>query len=227
MLATTPVVVEETADLSTISLQGSIVSLDLETTGLDWYHDDVLLVSLATDLHTIVVINATTVDRQVLREWLLSQLQDRLMVGQNLSFDLKFLARHFNYDLRSCYYYDTKLAEIVLFAGLNYSNSLKDIALRCLKIDLDKTVREDFVKHKTDLLMTERHYQYAALDALVTLAVRELQLIDLRERDLETVAELEMRLLPVVVGMELRGVPFDYDKFRQFAAQPFNNFGSR
>jgi len=211
-------VVNATTDLVTVSVEGDIVSVDLETSGLDWQRNEVLLISIADSLQTSIVLDVSSINPHELRAWLHRNLFGRLIVGHNLSFDLKFLARVYDFDLRSCAYYDTMLSEIVLFAGLDYGNSLKEIVARRIGLELDKTIRADFTAFGRTLTMTDTHYRYASLDALTTLAVRELQLVDLRTNELEQIAELEMRLLPVVVEMELGGVPFDWQRFETFVS---------
>ena len=67
----------------------TIVGLDTETTGLDCWTKELLSVQLGCKDFQ-VVIDCSTVDIQYYKDYLES---DRLFIGWNLKFDLKFLYR--------------------------------------------------------------------------------------------------------------------------------------
>ena len=99
-----------------------LVGLDTETTGLDCWTKDLLSIQLGCrDFQ--VVVDCKTIDVSYYKEYLES---DRLFIGWNLKFDLKFLYRKFIIPKNV---YDGYLAEKMQWVGYPsgmHSLSLKD-----------------------------------------------------------------------------------------------------
>lgn len=181
------------------------VGIDLETTGLNPRRDRIRLISLFAGGRTYVV-DCFQVDPTPLFD----RLQTVELVGHNLLFDLQFLGQLGFVPTKA---FDTLLASQVLTAGSGVKQALSDVAKRYLYVELDKT-------HQTadwSGPLTESMVQYAALDAVVPLKLREVMLPKLQAVKLEPVIDLENRCLLAVVSMSLNGVGFDADRWVQLA----------
>ena len=114
-----------------------VVGLDTETMGMDPYTRDLIMLQLGCFEYQ-VVIDLTTVDINFYKKYLES---DRLFIGWNIKFDLKFLF-HKRIVVRNVY--DGFLAEKLLYQGFPsgiHSMSLKSAGENYLGVELDKTVR--------------------------------------------------------------------------------------
>jgi DNA polymerase I len=191
-------------------VEGSrMVAVDTETTGWDPWVDDLLLVQLSAGPdHPVLVVDAAHVDPRALGV-LLDDL-GVLKVFHHGSFDLRFLARH---GLRVRRVADTMLAQQLLDGGEKTAQGLGLAALSSFRLgmDLDKSVRDTFADGGA---MSDSQLQYAADDATATWGVFDQQWRELVGHGLVDVARLEFGALPVLAEMQLRGVPFDADRWR-------------
>lgn len=133
----------------------SIVGLDAETEGFSPFLKKLLLLQLGNrDFQ--VVIDCTTVDIKEYKEYLES---DRLFIGWNLKFDVKFLFYH---GIIPRNLYDGFLAEKMIWLGWPsgiHSLSLKSAGENYLGVELDKTVRGQIIWRKE---LTYEIIEYAA-----------------------------------------------------------------
>lgn len=143
---------------------------------------------------------------------LLYAIQDKIFVGHNL----KFEGKHFlvNYGIRFTKFYDTMLAEKVLYNGLNMKMSLKDLNYRYLGIEVDKTVRLEFLYIKKRPF-TLRQIKYGAEDILYPLQIRKQQLKQIEADNVMQAISWEMKFVLCLVDMECNGIGFDKDVWRQ------------
>ena len=183
-----------------------IVGLDTETSGLDCWTKELLSVQLGCrDFQ--VVIDCKTIDILQYKEYLES---DRLFIGWNLKFDLKFLYRKFII-LKNVY--DGYLAEKMQWVGYPsgmHSLSLKSAGYEYLGIELDKSVRGKIIYQG---LNTETII-YSANDVAYLEDIRNKQLERLKEKDLLTALEYENRFVRVLAYIEYCGVKLDKQKWK-------------
>src|SRR5574344_2566104 len=135
----------------------TVVGLDTETTGIDCWTKDLISVQLGCNDFQ-VVIDCTTIDIQQYKEYLES---DRLFIGWNLKFDLKFLFRH---NIVPKQVWDGYLAEKLMWLGYPpgiHSLSLKSAGENYLNVELDKSVRGKIIWRKE---LTDDIIIYAAND---------------------------------------------------------------
>ena len=114
-----------------------IVGLDTETMGFDPYTKPILMLQLGC-YEFQVVIDLTTIDITFYKDYLQS---DRLFIGWNIKFDLKFLYHHRIVPRRV---YDGFLAEKLMWLGYPsgiHSMSLKAAGEAYVGVEMDKTVR--------------------------------------------------------------------------------------
>ena len=133
----------------------TIVGLDTETEGFSPFLKRLLTVQLGNKDFQ-VVIDCTTVDVRQYKEYLES---DRLFIGWNLKFDVKFLFYH---GIIPRNLYDGFLAEKMIWLGWPsgiHSLSLKSAGENYLGVELDKTVRGQIIWKKE---LTDEIVEYAA-----------------------------------------------------------------
>lgn len=189
-------------------------ALDTETSGLDYQNDHVILISIGwKDLQ--YVIDARTTDCSALASVMSDELILKIM--HNSKFDMQFLAKLLNCRFENIY--DTMLAEKVLYAGMDYENSLQAIAYRRLKVTLDKDVRSSFSKHP-DMPPTLRQINYSGEDVRYLHDIMELQQAEAKVMDtkygfnLRTVIQLENDTAIVLAEMESEGLRLDVEAWR-------------
>ena len=184
----------------------TIVGLDSETTGLDPFTKELKLLQLGC-FDFQIVIDCTTIDIRCYKEYLES---DRLFVGWNLKFDLKWL---FKYKIVPRKAYDGFLAEKLMWLGYPagmHSMSLKSAGIQYLNIELDKTVRGQIIWKKE---LTDEIIKYAGYDVKYLEKIMEKQLEELKKKELLTAIEYENRFLFPLTYCEFCGIKLDKDKW--------------
>lgn len=183
-----------------------IVGLDTETEGLDPHTKKLLLVQLGCKDFQ-VVIDCRTIDIYSYKEYLES---DRLFLGWNLKFDLKFLFKHKIY-LKNVY--DGFLAEKLLYLGYPagiHSLSLKSAGEHYLNIELDKSVRGKIIWSK---VLTDDIIQYGAYDVKYLEDIKNEQEKLLAAQDLLRAIQIENKFVLPLAYCEYCGVKLDQDKW--------------
>lgn len=141
--------------LAMINSWGSI-QFDLETAGRNCHLCEILCAQFGNDkADARIVVDCTTVDIKLYK----NALESKLLIGQNLKFDIQFLYNHGIIPLRV---YDTMIVEQLLHLGYPagiISYALNAIAERRLGINIDKTVRGEIIWRGLD----EKVIIYAAL----------------------------------------------------------------
>ena len=192
--------------------EAPIISLDLEADSLDPHRAKLLLFQLAVPGQAYI-FDARHLDLRPFQ----AVLGDAkiLKIAQNAKFDYGMLKELAGVEVVNIF--DTMLAERVLTCGLTKLGdlSLAALARKYLELELKKEVRETFfgAGHLRDF--TKKQLDYAAADVLVLFPIFEAQKAQLQKENLEKIASLEFRLVPVVSEMELRGFLIDVDRWRQ------------
>lgn len=195
----------------------TVLGLDIETTrkynkwfdieGLDPYTSDIVMLQIG-DLDVQYIIDTRNVDITSL----LPILTDPkiTLVGHNIKFEYKHILH--KYKIRINALYDTMVAEKLLTNGFPLLYSLKALNERYLNIVVDKTIRLSFLSIK-DRPFTLEEIKYGAEDIEFPLKIRELQLVQLAEKDLLNVTNLEFRVTAVIGEMEYNGMNFNEKKW--------------
>ena len=184
-----------------------IVGLDTETSGLDPYIDSLLSVQLGCYEYQ-VVIDCTTIDILRYKEYFES---DRLFIGWNLKFDIKWLYR---YGIIPKKVYDGFLAEKLMWLGYPagvHSMSLKSAALNYLDVKLDKSIRGKIIWNGLRSLDT---IIYAAKDVQYLEKIMECQKEELKKKDLLRAVEYENRFVLPLAYCEYCGVKLSVAKWK-------------
>lgn len=185
----------------------TIVGLDTETSGLDPYTCNLLSVQLGC-FDFQIVIDCTTVPISNYKDYLES---NRLFLGWNLKFDLKFL---FHCNIIPHRVYDGFLAEKLLWLGYPpgmHSMSLKSAGEQYLNVELDKSVRGKII---WDGLKSDDTIVYAANDVKYLEKIKEKQKEKLIEKDLLIAVDYENRFVLPLSYCEYCGVKLDTEKWK-------------
>ena len=183
------------------------VGLDTETTSLDCHTGKLKLLQLGC-FDFQVVIDCSTVNVLLYKEYLES---DRLFIGWNLKFDLKWL---FKYKIVPKRVFDGFLAEKLMWLGYPtgmHSMSLKAAGENYLDIELDKSVRGKIIWSKE---LTEDIVVYASLDVKYLEKIMNAQLVELEKKELLTAIDYENRFIFPLTYCEFCGIRLDVEKWK-------------
>ena len=175
-----------------------VVGLDTETMGMDPYTRDLIMLQLGCFEYQ-VVIDLTTVDINFYKKYLES---DRLFIGWNIKFDLKFLF-HKRIVVRNVY--DGFLAEKLLYQGFPsgiHSMSLKSAGENYLGVELDKTVRGKVMWAG----LSEDVVAYGANDVKFLEGIMNAQRKKLERQGLVVALEYENKSVPWLINWSIEAV---------------------
>ncbi len=191
------------------------IYLDTETTGLDPFTDDLLLIQ--TKLRDRTFIFDCTLLEQKYINFIVQLIQDshKPVIGHNIKFDIKFLKQKTGEMLTNIY--DTFLTEVIITNGVgDHYPSLKDLVKKYAGVELNKDEQKNFIGNKE---ITNEKLIYASLDVEYLKDIFDKQQEKIVETKQQKVVDLEMRLIPAVVQMELNGVLLNKDKWEGLAKQ--------
>lgn len=194
----------------------NVVELDTETMGLDPYTKELLTVQLGC-AEFQVVIDCTSVDIHLFKEYMESP--QRMFLGWNIKFDLKFLYHQRIVPLRV---YDGYLAEKLLWLGYPagmHEMSLKAASINYLGVDMDKSVRGKIIQTG----LTEDVIVYAAGDVSYLGKIRDKQLVELEKKGLLKAIDFENEFVKCLAYIEYCGAKLDVDKWKIKMATDLNN----
>ena len=181
----------------------SAIAIDTETNGDNPRQHRVCLIQVGVIGFPICLIDIRTMTLTDLRPLAELLQQPRLKLFQNGKFDLKMLNAMGL--LVAGPYFDTLLASRVLRCGQNEAHGLGDLTKFYLGLTMDKGEQTSFLSLGDDPL-TESQCRYGSRDVKVLPPLWAVQQTALhsRQRD-QAIVQLEQRLLPVLVAMELKG----------------------
>lgn len=194
----------------------SVVELDTETMGLDPYTKELLTVQLGC-AEFQVVTDCTSVDIHLFKEYM--ENPQRMFLGWNIKFDLKFLYHQRIVPLRV---YDGYLAEKLLWLGYPagmHEMGLKAASINYLGVDMDKSVRGKIIQTG----LTEDVIVYAAGDVSYLGKIRDKQLIELEKKGLLKAIDFENEFVKCLAYIEYCGAKLDVDKWKIKMATDLNN----
>lgn len=224
---------EEFREYIELIKDNGIFALDLETTGFCPYRDYLVGVCLYTpnpeEKRVYIPINHTDINNvrkegqlteEEIREGMVEILHEAKVVTHYGKIEGKFINRKLGINIED-YYFDTHLASCVL--NENESHELKDLYDKYVlrgsgnsNSDYGSLFGKDF---PFNYLPIEIAKIYGADDGYKTYKLYEFQakyLENPKRKDLKQLStilfEIEMKLIPVVVEMELRGVELDIEE---------------
>lgn len=179
------------------------IGLDLETTGFNPHNDTILLFQLG-DYNNQFVMDST-IDFRIFKQL----IEDKLILGQNIKFDLRFLYKIGIYPNEV---YDTYLAEVKLNQGLPdvYKN---------LEAINDRYVGDGTVKksnrgsvHKG---LNDTSIIYSAYDVKNLGLIKEKQLEKANKLELNLAIQVENKFVPVLAYTEYCGMYVNPTKWKK------------
>lgn len=204
----------ENPNYKTISVEESlqllndceILQYDSETTGKNARICDILCIQFGNKEKDFqIVVDTTSIDILRYKE----VLENKLLIGQNLKFDLQFL---YNYHIIPKKVYDTMIVEQLLYLGYPagvISYSLSSIASRRLGIDIDKSIRGQIIWRGLDSSVI----LYAANDVKWLEDIMWSQVKDCKEKGCIIGAKLECDFVPAISYLEWCGIKLDKNKW--------------
>lgn len=196
------------------------IALDTETTGLDCHTCKIVMLQLSDgeDVWVIDVRGKNYYNK------LKPILENKLILGQNLKFDYKFLKKE-GIELNNIY--DTFLAECALTNGKEWllpsgkygrELALDKITYRYLGIRLDKSVRIQFTG-LNDNPFTYAQIIYGAEDVLYLHKIKEFQEVRANKYELTEYIGLENKACLVLADIEYNGMGFDANSWLKLAKE--------
>ncbi|MBQ3949063.1 MAG: hypothetical protein II661_01190 [Bacteroidales bacterium] len=200
--------VEESLDIIT---RWPVVQFDTETTGLDprvcrmtsmqfGYRE------FSTSKHTEIVVDCNSVDPVRYKD----VLEQQVLIGHNLKFDLQFL---YNFSITPLTVYDTMVSEQTLYIGYKpgrVSYKLADVLSRYTGEKLDKS----FQKQIATKGLTKEGIVYAANDVVHLQDIRKSQILVAKSRNCLGALVVENRFVPAIAYLEWCGVHLDENKWK-------------
>lgn len=197
----------------------NLIQFDTETSGRDAHIDKLLCAQFGNKTADIqIVVDCVTIDIRLYKD----VLESKLVIGQNLKFDLQFL---YNYGIVPLNVYDTMIVEQLLYLGYpsgQISFSLKEIAWRRLGINIDKTVRGEIIWRGLD----KQVILYAAGDVTYLEDIMWSQVKDCREKNCMVGAKLECDFVPAIAYLEWCGIHLDEKKWKEKMVKDKENLNS-
>ena len=190
------------------------ISFDTETTGLDVFTCELLLVQVKVEDH-IYIFDAQALGKSFMDEVIRMIIDSkRLLIMHNAKFDIKVIKNQFNRLITNVH--DTLWCETLINAGIGeVLYSLSTLVKKYIGIELGKETRKDFYENFTGI--TQEMLIYSALDVAYLEEIREKQLDLIKLAREERVLDLENRLVPVVAMMEFTGIKLDKEKWTKMA----------
>ena len=184
-----------------------LISLDIETSGLNPWTDELLLLTLGNSNFQIV-INCKNCEGI---KAVINSVKAKKIIIHNSKFDIKFIKQKYNIELRNVYC--TMLASQILNNGLGIKNDLKSVCKRLLDIDIDKKMQALFINKPSNALFSKSEVEYAAKDISVLEPLYYAQKPFIEQYNLSYLVNLENKITPIIVNIELKGIDLDTDKW--------------
>lgn len=183
------------------------IAVDTETQGRDPHCKKILSLQIGDDRNQWV-IDCRTINILRFKEL----LESKICIFHNAKFDYKFL-KHAGIVVENIY--DTMLAECVIYCGYDkFGYSLKDVAMRYLNVDLDKSTRGEFYKLESEPF-TDKQIEYAALDVTYLHQIMVLQQEKIKLYNLQYCVNLENEVVKALADIEYNGFILNKDKWLQ------------
>jgi len=186
----------------------SRIGLDTETTGLDPYTSQVLLIQLKVGEDIFILDRGKLGVKFITNIINLINQNNILCIGHNIKFDMKMIKQDTGVWLKNVY--DTMIIEAVITAGLGGKYvSLLELVSKYCGVVLEKESRLEFLEQNHQSIFTERQLTYSATDVLYLLDIYDKQIGLAGLAGLAKIVELECKVEPVVARMEREGITLD------------------
>lgn len=199
------------------------LALDTETEGFFNHNKRIVMLQLSDGIDSYII--DTRGNDYVKR--LKGRIEHKLILGQNLKFDYKFLKME-GIILKNIY--DTFLAECILTNGqewvIGYNEDgtpkmgrelgLNAISKKYIGKELDKTVRNQFI-NLNGQPFTDKQIVYGSEDVESLFLIREAQMKEITKWELNNVLNLENKACLALADIEYNGLKLDSLKWLELA----------
>lgn len=190
-----------------------IIGADTETTDLDPYTLEPILIGIVVNKVDYYIINCLTFSKDEIHKALIP-FKDNLWIFHNAKFDWKVLKVHFNLELKNIFC--TYINHQIIYNGCTeVSHSYDEVVKRTFKIQVDKSVRANFVHRDLTIPIKEEEIIYLQKDLEYLIPIYEKEIEALKRLQLEECSKLESSFTPVLAQMELNGIRIDAYKWSQ------------
>ena len=190
-----------------------ILGADVETTGLNPFTEQVLLVQLGTpkDAYIFDIGKLPEKAYKFFGDILESKLI--LKIFQNGKFDYKMLKS--NFGMQTNHMADTMIAEQLLTKGIKKSGFGLEALAAKYKVGkkLNKSIRKGFIGKKLGDSFTKQEINYAADDVFVVHKIYAAQLKIAEKLNMTDLIDLENRTVKAIAEMEYNGIFIDKTKW--------------
>lgn len=184
------------------------VAIDTETSGLDPLTCKLYSVQLFLNEHSYI-LNCLKFKNL---EYVIELIAPKIVIGHNLKYDVSVLKVNTGILLLNCFC--TQLAEVEINLGIgNPYPSLADVVLKYTGVVLDKTVRESFYKQGILTELSQQQLIYGVEDVMHLFTIKDAQLEQIKKAKMLRVWDMEMKVLPIMVEMELQGISMDKESW--------------
>lgn len=177
-----------------------ILAVDIETTGLNFLENRIRLISLYSDTQELVTEDIYELQKTLEDERILK-------IFHNAPFDVSFL-KHNGIDVVN--YTDTLIIAQVI-DGRTQNMSLGILAEEYLGEYLDKGMQHS---SNWNGEISEEHKAYALKDSETTHRLYKVLDKKIQELGLEEVLDREIRALPIITELKMKGIKLDWDKWQ-------------
>jgi DNA polymerase I len=193
----------------------SILAIDTETSGLDPYTCELILLQIATP-QCVYIFDVRNLDKKSIGSSLKPILENpkTLTILHNANFDYKFIKVHLGISLVNIY--DTLLANSLLTAGTHIPGALQALARLYFDVDMDKGIRLSFLALES---LEAAHLEYAARDVAILFPLYYAQYRQLDAEGLTPIAKIEFDAIQPLAEMELAGVMINVEKWKDIIAK--------
>lgn len=195
------------------------ISIDTETTGLKARHENIFCVQIGTGSNNYIVDLYTSGESSYKFEEVIPYIEDKILVGHNIMFDLGFFYKHnfFPKQVR-----DTMLASRILYNGdyLNVRNDFGAVMERELGVKYDKTEQKNIHLVKLSQPSTIE-YSFNDVDRLLEL--HEFMLNKIENGGFLDTYLLHCRYIRALAYMEQCGLAISSEKWKAKMEEDINN----
>lgn len=200
------------------------LGFDTETTGLDPFQSQVIMMQIGDENTQFVVDTRGVKKEELLPIFQLLENNEIEKVLQNAKFDYKMM--YANYKVRISNIQDTLLQERVLHCGkFNYGYGMADMAQRYMGFRPDKEVRERFL-HIKERDFYDDEVIYGALDVWIPIVISRYQQPEIEKFKLQNCVKLENKFCEVLADMELSGVYLDSKLWEKTYEENLSNYNA-
>lgn len=182
------------------------IGLDTETTGFDAHTKSIISLQLG-DILNQFVIDTSVVD---INKHYKSLIESKVILGQNLKFDLRFLYKQ---NIIPLNIFDTYIAECILYNNDDkfHKKGLDALTQRYCGVTLDKSIRGNI--HREGL--SEKVIIYGANDVAYLPEIKQKQLELAKTLQLTNAIKLDNLFVPVLAYVEYCGIKLDRTKWQK------------